>query len=182
MGNGLLELVDDDRRLVDQPDFAGPIRLGARKERDCGIDAGLLPSEIEDVAIRLGRIENAVGAGEGLDQAVMLEILVNVKRVEIHGVETGKKHIDNDGEVDLFGAPFGQVSIGELLVLDAFLDVLVVAVKIVDVVICAVLLVVVGDDGLERGLLSLRVLLVVFLLLGKVFLDLLNVLVALRRG
>ena len=45
----------------------------------------------------------------------------------------------------------------------------------------AVARVVVGDDGLERGLLLLRGLLVVGLFLGQVFLDLLHVLVALRR-
>ena len=42
-------------------------------------------------------------------------------------------------------------------------------------------LVVVGDDGLERVLLALGVVLVVFLFLRQVFLDLLDVLVALGR-
>ena len=60
------------------------------------------------------------------------------------------------------------------------LDVLVVEVEFVEVVVRIVPLVVVGDDGLERGLLGLWVVLVVLLLLGEVLLDLLNVLVALR--
>jgi hypothetical protein len=68
-----------------------------------------------------------------------------------------------------------------LLVLDALLDVLVVEVEVVDVVVRAVLLVVVGDDGLKRGLLAFGVVLVVLLLLGEVLLDLLDVSVALRR-
>ena len=70
---------------------------------------------------------------------------------------------------------------GELLVLDALLDVLVVEVEVVDVVVRAVLLVVAGDDGLERSLLALGVVLVVLFLLGEILLDLLDVLVTLRR-
>ena len=117
----------------------------------------LVLAEVEDVAVGLGRVENAVGAGEGLDQAVVLEVLVDVERVEVLGVEAGEEHVDDDGDVDLFLALAGQVAIGELLILDALLDVLVVGVEVVDVVVRAILLVVVGDDGLERGLLALGV-------------------------
>ena len=74
----------------------------------------------------------------------------------------------------------GQVAIGEPLVLDALLDVLVVEVEVVDVMVRAVLLVVVGNDGFERGFLALRVVLVVLFLLGEVLLDLLDVLVTFR--
>ena len=175
-----LEVVDDDGSLIDQPDLAGLVSLRTGEETDGGIYAVLLPAEVEDVAVGLGRVENAVGAGEGLDQAVVLEVLVDVERVEVHGVEAGEEHFDDDGDVDLLGALAGQVVVGELLVLDALLDVLVIEVKVVDVVVRAVLLVVVGDDGLERGLLALGVVLVVLLLLGKVLLDLPNVRVALR--
>ena len=136
--------------------------------------------EVEDVAVGLGRVENAVGAGEGLDQAVVLEVLVDVERVEVYGVEAGEEHVDDYGDVDLLGALVGQVTVGELLVLDALLDVLVVEVEVVDVVVRAIPLVVVGDNGLESGLLALGVVLVVLLLLGEVLLDLLDVLVALR--
>ena len=181
VGNGLLEVVDDHGSLVDQPDLAGQLSVRTGEESDGGVDTVLLLAEVEDVAVGLGRVENAVGAGEGLDQAVVLEVLVDVERVEVHGVEAGEEHVDDDGDVDLLGALARQVAVGELLVLDALLDVLVVEVEVVDVVVRAVLLVVVGDDGLERGLLALRVVLVVLLLLGEVFLDLLDVLVALRR-
>ena len=133
------------------------------------------------MAVGLGRVEDAVGAGEGLDQAVVLEVLVDVKRVEVLGVEAGKKHFDDDGDVDLFLAFAGQVAVGELLVLDALLDVLVVEVEIVDIVVGAVLLVVAGDDGFERSLLALGVVPVVLFLLGEIILDLLDVLVTLRR-
>ena len=167
VGNGLLEVVDDDGSLVDQPDLAGPVSLRTGEESDGGVDAVLLLAEVEDVAVGLGRVEDAVGAGEGLDQAVVLEVLVDVERVEVHGVEAGEEHVDDNGDVDLLLALAGQVAVGELLVLDALLDVLVVEVEVVDVVVRAVLLVVVGDDGLERGLLSLGVVLVVLLLLGR---------------
>ena len=140
----------------------------------------MLLAEVEDVAVGLGRVENAVGAGEGLDQAVVLEVLVDVERVEVHGVEAGEEHVDDYGDVDLLGALVGQVAVWELLVLDALLDVLVVEVEVVDVVVRAIPLVVIGDYGLERGLLALGVVLVVLLLLGEVLLDLLDVLVALR--
>jgi len=72
VGDGLLELIDDDGSLVDQPNLAGPVGLSTGKESDGGIDAVLLLAEVEDVAIGLGRVEEPVGAGEGLDQAVVL--------------------------------------------------------------------------------------------------------------
>ena len=111
----------------------------------------------------------------------MPEILVDVERVEELGVETGEEHVDDYGDVDLFLALTGQVAIGELLILDAPLDLLVVEVEVVDVVVRAIPLVVVGDDGLERGLLALGIVPVVLLLLGKVLLDLLDIFVAPRR-
>ena len=148
VGDGLLEVVDDDGCLVDQPDLAGPVSLCTREESDGGFHAVLLLAEVEDVAVGLGRVENAVGAGEGLDQAVVLEVLVDVERVEVHGVEAGEEHVDDYGDVDLLGALVGQVAVGELLVLDALLDVLVVEVEVVDVVVRAVPVVVVGDYGL----------------------------------
>ena len=157
------------------------VGLVAGEEGDGGVDAVLLLAEVEDVAVGLGRVENAVGAGEGLDQAVVLEVLVHIERVQELGVEAGEEHVDDDSDVDLFLALAGQVAIGELLILDALLDVLIVEVEVVDVVVGAISLVVVGDDGFERGLLALGVVPVVLLLLGEVLLDLLDVLVALRR-
>ena len=179
VSDGLLEFVDDDGCLVDQPDLAGLVRLYTGEERDGGVDAILLLAEVEDVAVGLGRVENAVGTREGLDQAVVLEVLVDIERVEVHGIEAGEEHVDDYGDVDLLGALVGQVAVGELLILDALLDVLVVEVEVVDVMVRAIPLVVVGDYGLERGLLALGVVPVVLLLLREVLLDLLDVLVAL---
>ena len=149
VGDGLLEVVDDDGSLVDQPNLAGPVSLRTGEESDGGVDAVLLLAEVEDVAVGLGRVENAVGAGEGLDQAVVLEVLVDVERVEVHLASKPVRSMSTTMVMSIFScALVGQVAVGELLVLDALLDVLVIEVKVVDVVVGAVLLVVVGDDGL----------------------------------
>ena len=82
----------------------GPVSLRTGEESDGGVYGVLLLAKVKDVAVGLGRVENAVGPGEGLDQAVVLEVLVDVERVEVHGVEAGEEHVDNDGDVDLLGA------------------------------------------------------------------------------
>jgi len=64
------------------------------------------------VAVGLGRVENAVGAGERLDQAVLLEVLVDIERVEELGVEAGEEHVDDNGDVDLFLALRGRSRFG----------------------------------------------------------------------
>jgi hypothetical protein len=106
---------------------------------------------------------------------MVFEVFIDVERVEVFRIEAGQQHIDNDGEVELFAAFLRQVGVGELLVLDPFLDVLVVEVELVDAVVRAESLVVVSDDRCERGLLAVRGDLVVVLFLGQVFLDLLDV-------
>ena len=68
-----------------------------------------------------------------------------------------------------------QVGVGELLVLDALLDVLVVEVELLDAVVGAEADVVVGDDGPESLLLGLGFVPVVFLFLRQVFLNLFDV-------
>ena len=60
------------------------------------------------MAVGLGRVENPVGAGEGLDQPVVPEVLVDVESIEERGIETGEEHVDDDGYVDLFLALAGQ--------------------------------------------------------------------------
>ena len=146
VSDGLLEMVDDDGSLVDQPNLAGSVELGAGEESDGGVDIVLLLAEVEDVAVGLGGVEDAVGAGEGLNQAVVPEVLVDVERVEELSVEAGEEHVDDNGNVDLLLALAGQVAVGELLIFDALLDVLIVEIEIVDVVVGAILQIVVGDD------------------------------------
>ena len=108
---------------------------------------------------------------------MVLEVLVDVQGVEVLRVEAGEQHVDDDGDVDLVRV--GQVAVGVLLVLDAVLHVLVVGIELAELVVGAVAGVVVGDDGLQRGLFVCRVLLVVGLFLRQVFLQLLDVAVAL---
>ncbi len=148
----------------------------AREQGDGGIHGVLLLAKVEDVAVGLGIVEHAVGVRERLNQAVVLEILVDVEGVEIFGVEAGEQHVHHDDDVDLLGV--GQVLVGVLVILDALLHVLIVKIELANTVVAAVLGIVVGDDGFERRLLALRVLLVVGLFLGQVFLNLLHVLVA----
>jgi len=179
VAHGGLEFFDDLGGLVHEPDFAGLLGPGAGKERDRFVDGVLLLAEVEDVAVGLGGVENAIGAGKGLDQAVVLEILVHVERVEVLGIEAGQEHVHNDGDVDLLPALPGHVGVGELLVLDALLDVLIVEIEKADGVIGPEAVVIVRDDAFQRLLLFFRLVLVVGLLLRQVFLKLLNVLVAL---
>jgi hypothetical protein len=43
---------------------------------------------------------------------VVLEVLVDVERVEVLGVEAGEEHVDDDRDVDLLRALAGQVAVG----------------------------------------------------------------------
>ncbi len=150
----LFRLVDHHGRLVHQPDFAGLAAVFSRRREQWRHRRRLLLAEVEDVAVGLGVVEHAVGAGEGLNQAVVLQVLVHVERVQVLGIEAGEQHVHHDGDVDLLGVR--MVGIGELLVLDALLHVLVVEIEFADAVIGAEAGVVVGDDGLERRFLFFR--------------------------
>jgi len=103
---------------------------------------------------------------------VVLQVLVDVEGVEVLRVEAGEEHVHYDGDIDLLGALLGEVGVGKLLVLDALLDVLIVEVELADGVVAAVAGVIVGDNGLESGLLAVGIVLIVFLLCGQVFLKL----------
>jgi len=76
--DGLLEIVYDRGSLFSQPDLTGALGLNAGEECDGFIDAFPLLAEVEDVTVRLGRVENAIGAGECLDQAMVPERLVDI--------------------------------------------------------------------------------------------------------
>ena len=147
----------------------------AGEESDGRIHRLLLLAEVEDVAVRLGVVEHAVGSRERLNQSVVFEILVHVEGVEVFGIKAGEQHVHHDDDVDLLRV--GQVGIGVLLILDALLDVLIVEIEVVDVVVGAERRVVVGDDSLERGFLFVRCLFVVLLFLRQVFLYLLHIIV-----
>ena len=176
---GRLQAGDDLGRRVHQPDLARIGKLLAGEQGDGLVHRLLLLAEVEDIAVGLAVVEYAVGAIKGLDQAVVLEVLVHVQGVEVLGIKTREQHVDDDGDVDLLG--LRQVGIGVLLILDALLHILVVEVEFRDTVVAAKAGVVVVDDGFECGLLTFWVLLVVLLFLRQVFLNLLHVLVALSR-
>src|SRR5690606_25778578 len=116
----------------------------AGEQRNGIVHGLLLAAKVEDVAVGLGVIEHAVGARKGLNQAMVLEVFIHIQGVEVFGVETGEQHIHHDNDVDLVFV--GVVAVGVLLVFDAFLYILVVEIELVDAVVAAVLLVVVGDD------------------------------------
>ena len=83
-----LQLVDDDRGFVHQPDFASFVCLGSREQLDGGVDGVLLLTKVEDVAVGLVAVEDSIGSRERLNQPVVLEVLVDVQRVEVFGVES----------------------------------------------------------------------------------------------
>jgi hypothetical protein len=60
------------------------------------------------VAVRFGVVEHAVGAGEGLDEAVVFQLLIDVEGVEVFRVEAGEEHVDDDGDVDLVRLGLGR--------------------------------------------------------------------------
>lgn len=161
---------------IHQPDLARSLACLAGKEGDGLVHGGFLGAKVEDVAVGLGIVEHPVGAGEGLDQTVVLEVLVHVEGVQVLRIETGEQHIHDDGEIDFLLVR--QILVGVLLVLDALLDVLVIAVEGEEVEVGAVAGVVVGDDGFEGLLLLVGFLAVVGQLLGQVFLQLGDVAIA----
>ena len=155
-----LQFLDDHGRLFHQPDFPRLLAgLFPGEEGDGGIHGVLLLAEVEDVAVGLGGVEHAVGAGEGLDEAVVLEVLVHVERVQVLGIEAGEQHVHHDGDVDLVVRDvrdsLPQIGVRPLLVLDALLHILIVEIELAEAVIRAVAGVVVGEDGLEGFLLLL---------------------------
>ena len=130
----------------------------------------MLLAKVEDVAVGLGAVEHAVGAREGLDQAVVLEVFVHIQGVEVFAVKPGEQHVHHDGDVDFVvrgrRKSLAQVCVGPLVVFNALLYVLVVQVELADGVVGAIAGVVAGQDGFEGGFFALGVHLVVFFFLG----------------
>ena len=115
----------------------------------------------------------------------MLQVLVDVEGVQELRVKTGQQHVDHNRDVDLVmrlvGVGLLEIGIRPLLVFDALLHVLIIEIEFTDFVIGAVLGVVVGEDGLQRFLLSGSTALSSFS--SQVFLDLLHIRIAVsRRG
>ena len=51
------------------------------RHRGVGADGVLLLAEVENIAIGLGAVKDAIGAGEGLNQPVVLQVLVYIERI-----------------------------------------------------------------------------------------------------
>ena len=76
---------------------------------------------------------------------MVLEIFIDIERVQIFAVESGQQHIDDDGDVDFVFVRI--VFIGILVVFDAFLNILIVHVEFTDAVVSAVLAVVIFNNS-----------------------------------
>ena len=106
---GGLKLFNYHRGLVHQPDFLGLFGACAGEQGDGFINVGLLAAKVEDVAVGLGGVEDAVGTGKGLDEAVVLEVFIDVEGVKVFGVEAGQEHVHDNCDVDLLRALLGEV-------------------------------------------------------------------------
>ena len=84
----------------DQDRFLG-VFVG--KEGDGRIGVAFQVAEADDIALGFEIVQGAVGAREGLDQAVVFQIFIDVERVERFGVEAGEEHIDDEQDVDGLG-------------------------------------------------------------------------------
>src|ERR1700679_1407177 len=121
---------------------SSPLRLAMSSglqdnPRACmNLHSALFTAKSEDVAVGLGVVQHAVGAAEGLDEAMVLQFLVDVERIKVFAVETGQQHVDDYGDVDFVlcsaWVGFAQVSFSPLLILDPLLNVLVVEVEFLD--------------------------------------------------
>ena len=89
--------------FIDQPDFAGAFGFGTGEEGDGLINTLLLATEVEDMAIGLGGVEDAVGTTKSLNQGVVAQVFIDIQSVEVFGVEAGEEHINDNGDIDLFG-------------------------------------------------------------------------------
>ena len=102
-------------------------RLGVSEQADRLVDPLGEVAEAHDVAERLDGVEDAVRAGERLDEAVHLQVLVDPQGVERLGVEAGEEHVDDDEHIEALRR--GQRLAVHILALQAARHVLVVAVE-----------------------------------------------------
>ena len=77
------------------------LRVLVAEQRERVVGRLLEVAEADDVAVRLDRVEDAVGARVGLDQSVRAQVLVDPQGVERGGVKTGQEHVDHDHQVEL---------------------------------------------------------------------------------
>ena len=179
--DGGFQLLDDHRGLLDQPDFPRLISsFFPGKKGDGRVHGLLLLAEVENVAVRLGAVKHAIRAGKCLNQAVVLEGLVHIERVQVFGIEPGQQHIDDDCDVDLvignFRVGFTQIGVRPLLVLDPLLHILIVKIELAQAVIRPVANIEFGEDRLKGFLFLFWFDLIVFLFLRQILGKLFNIL------
>ena len=58
-------------------------------------------AETDDIAEGFDGVEDTVGSRKGLDEAVLLEVLVDPEGIEGRSVEAGEEHVYDDEDVDL---------------------------------------------------------------------------------
>ena len=109
------------------------------EERDRVLDALLQTTEAHDIAESLDFVQNTIGAGECLYQAMIFQILVHPEGIQRGRVKAGEEHIDHDQEVNL-------------LVLHPQRQILIVALEtvIIGAVICVEQLIIIFDRHLEK--------------------------------
>ncbi len=139
----------------------------------------LLLAKIQNVAIGLGIVQHAVGARKCLNQSVILEGFY--PHTACSGIWNRSRSTacrpQSPGQSSARAASPGW-GIADLY---PFLHILIVQIKFIDAVIRAIAGVIVRNDGLQCGLLFVRFYLVVGFFLRQVFLNLLDILVALGR-
>ncbi len=81
-------------------------------------------TEADDLAKTLLLVQHAVGAAERLQQAVILHVLVHIKRVEFLAVKARKEHAHHKKQVERFHR--------RILLLHTAVDIIVVGTEILD--------------------------------------------------
>ncbi len=76
-------------------------RLLVAEQADGVAHAVLQVAEAHDVSVGLYGVEDAVGTAEGLDEAMVFEVLVHPERVQGGSVEAGEEHVDHDSQIHL---------------------------------------------------------------------------------
>ncbi len=119
---GFVEFADIKLVGLHEDHLAG-IEVG--KQRDGVVGSLLEVAETNDIAVGFDLVEDAIGTGKGLDEAVVFEVFVHVERVHLFGVEARQEHIDDEQNVHAVGVLKGVF----FALLDALGDVLVISCK-----------------------------------------------------
>ena len=110
---------------------------------------------------------------------MILQVFVHIQSVQIFGVETGQQHIHHNGNVNFVFMRI--ICVGIFLVFNPLLYVLIIPIKIVDVMAGSILLVIFFDNPHQCLFLFVRLFFIVFFFLGKILLNLLNILISFCR-